>query len=61
MELQELLLKPLLDKEAESTVQDSEADSGRAVYTWRSYWRWNANPLMVHVDLEAAVKKIKNY
>lgn len=57
MELQDWLLKPLLDKEAESMVQDSEADSGRAIYKWRSYWRWNANHLMVRVDLEAAVKK----
>lgn len=57
VELQGLLLKPLVEKEVESTVKDSEADSGRAIYKWSSYWRGITNHLMVCVDLEAAVKK----
>jgi len=55
--LQDLLLKPLVEKEVESMVNDSEADSGRAIYKWSSYWRWTTNHLMVCVDLETAVKK----
>lgn len=39
MEVQELLKKFLVEKEAEYSVKNSEVDSGKTIYNWSSYLR----------------------